>query len=157
MKSHKEPTYSRRDLIVAWLVARENKNSSEAVRDYHQAAAAAFEKAFGIKLDAPPPSDPISDNDGLDCLFLRTVECYENTRSPFAGFMAAGRTFVRIYRESCLPLNETISGLRDDYLEMMVKIVDEIWKEDRDRSITRSQLESCGHPDWNAPNPLDDW
>jgi hypothetical protein len=47
--------------------------------------------------------------------------------------------------------------MRNLHLMMMVELVERIWGGEVPHRVSKQELEACGHPGWNAPDPVDYW
>jgi hypothetical protein len=146
------------DFVQAWLSRRQYRNAHADLKSYHEAALAAFSKAFGIDLDVSPESkDGHQDGGGLHGLFLQVARRYESLESPFSDYLCAPREIADMYQQFGGPVEEALGTLRRLYLSMMAGLVERIWGQDASRQLSQEELEACGHPGWSAPDPLDYW
>ena len=151
-------TFDISDLVRAWLSQREYRNAHADLKSYHKAVLAAFSKAFGIDLNTPPDNkEGFPDEDGLHGLFLKVAHSYESTRSPFSCYMEGTREIAQVYQRYGDLLEGAATSLRALHLRMMVDLAGQIWGVEKSLQISQEELEACGHPGWNAPDPLDYW
>lgn len=104
-----------------------------------------------------PEKSPIPDEDGLHGLFLEVAGSYERIHSPFSSYMCGTREISEMYQKYSNPLDKAASAMRNLHLMMMLELVERIWGGDMPHRVTQQELEACGHPGWNAPNPVDCW
>jgi hypothetical protein len=152
-----ERTFDRSALILAWFSQREHRNAHEDLRSYHDAVNAAFTKAFGLNLDDAPEKSPIPDEDGLHGLFLGLARSYERIRSPFSSYLCGTPEISEMYQKYGEPLEKAAASTRNLHLMMMVELVERIWGGNVPHRVSQQELEACGHPGWNAPDPVDYW
>lgn len=152
-----ERTYDRSALILAWLAARKYRNAHEDLHRYHDAAYEAFAKAFGTRLDVPPDDGPVPIDHGLHGLFLQVARSYEEIRSPFADYLCASREISEIYQKYREPLDKAAASMRDLYMMMLLELFERIWGGSAPHRVSQRELDGCGHPGINAPDPVDYW
>lgn len=153
-----ERTFDRSALIRAWLSHREYRNAHVDLKSYHELALAAFSKAFGIDLDTPPANkEGFPDENGLHGLFLQVVHAYENTVSPFSGYLEASKEISAVYQKYGESLTMAARSQRALHLKMMEDLVAQIWRVEESRQVSRQELEVCDHPGWDPPEPDDYW
>ena len=155
--SFSERTFDRSALILAWLSQREHSNAHGDLRSYHDTIFAAFSKAFGIQLEVSPVKGPMSDDGGLHRLLLDTARSCEKLGSPFSDYLCGTREISEMYQKYGEPFNQSVVSVRNLYLTMMVELIERIWGDDVPHEVVGKDLEACGHPVTNPPDPLDFW
>ena len=149
--------FDRTDLIQAWLELRRYQNAHEDLQIYHQAASNAFSTAFGIDLEKAPEGVGFPDESGLHSLFLNVAENYGATVSPFSGYMCATREIASVYQRFGEALEEVATSTRRLHKTVLVDLVGRIWGDEVPMCVSQEKLENCGHPGFNAPDPIDYW
>ncbi len=99
----------------------------------------------------------MSDDDGLHRLLLDTARSYEKLGSPFSSYLCGTRQISEMYQKYGDPFNEAAAATRNLYLTMMIELVGRIWGDAVPHIVVGKDLEVCGHPNTNPPDPVDYW
>jgi hypothetical protein len=148
-------TYSRDDLLDAWIAAEGSRSSHPDIADYYYRQAWALAHAFdgwgpGIRLSQCP-----KEHVQLWTVFTRTVTYYNQTYSPWGYFLVGGPEPERAEVEARHgPAIETaITDLRTAYRQLLLELMERIWDIGSEKTASRAAVEKEGwDPDAPAPN-----
>src|ERR1035437_5591459 len=149
--------YDRSDLVSTWLEMRKYRNAHEDLRTYYVAAYSAFAKAFGIDLDVSPLKSPHPELDFFHRFFLQVAFAYGEVRTPFSNYLCATKEIVALYQKHKRALAKVESSTCKLYMKMLLEMVGLIWGGDAAMQVSWDELVACGHPEGNAPDPVDYW
>jgi hypothetical protein len=163
MSEHALPTYTRRDLVLAFIECRRDIRQGgryvEASRARYQAMLDAFDVA---REDGPDlelePGDIFGRRRYLRQLFNDTVRAYEQVRSPFAGYLEAPPILIHMNEKYGRRIHVSIEEATTVMLDMLEGIVGRLWAIGADERITEDDLRMRGYdPADYPPRGEDDW
>jgi hypothetical protein len=147
-----KPTYSRDDLLDAWLAAEESRSSHPDIADHYYRQAWALAHAFdgwgpGIRL-----SDCPREKQQLWTVFTRTVTDYIETYAPWGHFLEGGPEPERAEVEARHgpPIEAAIADLRAAYRDLLLDLLERIWNIRADQVVPRAAVEKEG---WDPETP----
>lgn len=148
-------TYSRDDLLAAWLASEEARDSHPDVADYYYRQAWALARAFEawdprICFTKVPREDQ-----QLWTVFQRSIEAHNSIHGPWGYFLAGGPDPARATVEALHgpPIADACDQLRAAYRALLLDLLERIWDVGPDTAVSVDEVRAHGFdPDAPAPN-----
>jgi len=148
-------TYTREDLLDAWIAAEGSRASHPDIADYYYWQAWALAHAFHGRGPGISFSDCPKEQKQLWTVFERTVKYYDEIYEPWGVFLAGGPTPERAEVEARHgpAIEAAIGGLRAAYRALLLDLMERIWDIGPEDTASRAAVEKEGwDPDTPAPN-----
>lgn len=162
------------NLIDAWRSARRWSNAHEDLAGFHRDRYAAFARAFGAELGAPPePAPPVPEwlagrrvvvggdvrwAEYIHQFALQTEARAESFSDPWAGLMEGPPSIIATYERYSGPVKSGVAQARSKLLSMSADLLAELFPEAASKIVSSDELRAAGFdPETPEPDELDYW
>jgi hypothetical protein len=147
-------TYSRDDLLSAWLESERACASHPDIADYYYRRAWALGGAFGGWGPGIRVTECPAEHRMLWTVFERSVKCHNGIQEPWGHFLAGGPTpeLAEVEADHAPAIETAAADLRRTYRVLMLDLIERIWGIAADRMVSRDAVRENGFdPDMPAP------
>lgn len=145
-------TYTRADLVAAYLDARRWHNAAPELRDWHAARYEAIADIFGAQLDKPPADGDFA----LGLLVGEVVASIEGNRSPFSNHLEVPESFIPYIERNAARIAPLQARVADELRGMLADLVGDVWDAPAQAVVADAELRDRGHdPAAPEPDPFD--
>jgi hypothetical protein len=151
--------YTYKDLLRAWLEAKEHEDSHEDLSSYYGKVYSALSQAFKIDLNQLPTdrheSEEIRQLEICHDFFESVAENRASCSSPFDGILVAPKyisDLSRTYGNQFFLIQEKCEKLHD---KLLLELMEKIWGIKATDQVSQATLDQCGYPTGPVPDEWD--